>query len=195
MPRLPSDRFPSFAIAALVLCLAAAGCGAGGDPEGANPASEVQQQAQESSGGGDVRAEGGDGADGKNGEKGEDGESVRAEGGSSSQSSSVTQTQSGSGDQSSSIVQRSGSGSTSSSSSSGPGMKTFSGSGATTLSFNVEEPSRLAWTSSDGRSFSARGDGFAIDSSAGRGEISLEPGRYDEVRVRGSSWTIVVRPR
>nr|MDQ3357069.1 hypothetical protein [Actinomycetota bacterium] len=98
-----------------------------------------------------------------------------------------------SGSQSSSIVQSSGS--SSSSSSSGPGVKTFSGNGATTLSFDVEEPARLAWTNSEGRSFSARGDGISIDSSAGRGELPLDPGSYDGVKVRGTSWTIVIRPR
>lgn len=181
---------------ALAACLVAAGCGEGGGPsETARPASDVQQ-AQRDTAGGDVRAEGGDGGDAKDGEDGEDGESVRAEGGSSSQSSSVTQSQSGSGDQSSSITQSSsGSDSVSSSSSSGPGIKTFSGSGSTTLSFDVEEPSRFAWTNGEGRSFSARGGGLTIESSAGRGEVALDPGSYDDVEVRGSKWTIVVRPR
>ena len=182
--------------AALVLaaCLGAAGCGEGeGSPERARPASDAQQVQTDS--GGDVRAEGGDGGDAKNGEDGEDGESVRAEGGSASQSSSVTQSQSGSGDQSSSVQSSSGSNSVSSSSSSGPGVKTFFGSGSTTLSFNVEEPSRFAWTNAEGRPFSARGDDLSIESRAGRGEASLDPGSYDDVKVRGSKWTIVVRPR
>ena len=195
MARLRVDRILPAALV-LAACLGAAGCGeGGGPPEPSRPASDVQQ-AQRDTAGGDVRAEGGDGGDAKNGEDGEDGESVRAEGGSSSQSSSVTQSQSGSGDQSSSIVQRSsGSDSVSSSSSSVPGVKTFSGSGSTRLSFNVEEPSRFAWTNGEGRSFSARGGGLTIKSSAGRGEVALEPGSYDDVEVRGSKWTIVVRPR
>ncbi len=181
---------------ALAASLGAVGCGEGeGSPEPARPASDVQQ-AERDTAGGDVRAEGGDGGDAKNGEDGEDGESVRAEGGGSSQSSSVTQSQSGSGDQSSSITQSSsGSDSVSSSSSSGPGIKTFSGSGSTTLSFDIEEPSRFAWTNGEGRSFSARGGGLTIESSADRGEVALDPGSYDDVRVRGSKWTIVVRPR
>lgn len=169
------------ALLVLATSLAAAGCGRG-DTQQVRPASDAQQ-AQSQGEDGDVQAQGGDGGDGgANGEDGEDGESVTSQGGSSSS-------------QSSSIVQRSGSGSVSSSSTSGPGVKTFSGDGATTLSFNVEEPSRLAWTNSERRSFSARGDRISIDSRSGRGEIPLEPGSYDGVRVRGSSWTIVVRPR
>ena len=180
---------------ALAVCLGLAGCGEGeGSSEPVRPASGAQQAETDS--GGDVRAEGGDGGDAKNGEDGEDGESVRSEGGSSSQSSSVTQSQSGSGNQSNSVVQSSsGSNSVSSSSTSGPGVRTFSGSGSTTLSFNVEEPSRFAWTNAEGRSFSARGDGLSIESTTGRGEASLDPGSYDDVKVTGSKWTIVVRPR
>jgi len=184
------------ALATLIVCLAAVGCGSGGSEpsDQARPASGAQPAEGEAQNG-DVEARGGDGGDGgANGEDGEDGESVTSEGGSSSQSSTVTQ--SGSGDQSSSIQQRSGSGSTSSSSSSSSSsVKTFSGSGATTLSFNVEGPSRLVWTNSRGRPFSARGDGISIESRAGRGEVPLDARGYDGVRVRGSSWTIVVRPR
>ena len=186
MVRLGIDRLVLAAVA-LAACLGAAGCGEGGSPsEPSRPASDVQQTQRNT--GGDVRAEGGDGGDAKNGQDGEDGKS--------SQSSSVTQSQSGSGDQSSSITQSSsGSDSTSSSSSSVPGLKTFSGSGSTTLSFNVDEPSRFAWTNGEGRSFAARGGGLTIESSAGRGEVALDPGSYDDVEVRGSKWTIVVRPR
>jgi hypothetical protein len=186
-------RLDGAALAALALAagLGTAGCGADeGTSEQPRQAAETRQ-ADEASGAGDVHADGG-----KNGEKGEDGESVKAEGDSASQSSSVTQSGSGSGDQSSSIVQRSGSGSTSSSSSSsGPDVKTFSGTGSTTLSFNVEEPSRFAWTNSEGGSFSARSAHISVESRSGRGEVSLDSGRYDDVKVRGSNWTIVVRPR
>ena len=179
---------------ALVACLGAVGCGGGeASPQPSEQASEVRQQAETNSEGGDVSAKGGDGGDGKNGQDGEDGESVTAEGGNASQSSSVTQ--SGDGDQSTSIVQRSGSGGSSSSSSSGPGVKTFSGSGSTKLSFDVKEASRFAWTNAQGRAFSAEGPGLSIDSRAGRGEAVLDPRDYDDVKVRGSNWTIVIRPR
>jgi hypothetical protein len=173
------------ALIALMLCLGAAGCGEGAGGGQGRPASEVEPEPEpgvegraEGGDGGDG-ADGADGADGGNGEDGEDGEDGS------------------SGSQSNSIVQSSGSGSvsSSSSSSSGPGVKTFSGNGATTLSFDVEKPARLVWTNSEGRSFSARGDGISIDSSAGRGEVPLDPGSYDGVKVRGTSWTIVVRPR
>ncbi len=165
----------------MLLCLGAVGCGEGAGAGQGRSASEVEPEPER---GVDVRADsgdagnggnggdggdGGDGADGGSGEDGEDGED-------GSQSSSI---------QSSGSV----------SSSSGPGVKTFSGNGATTLSFGVDEPVRLAWTNSEGRSFSARGDGISIDSSAGRGEVPLDPGSYDGVKVRGTSWTIVVRPR
>ena len=175
-----------------MLCLGAVGCGEGAGAGQGRPASEVESEPEP---GADVRADGGDGgngadgadgagADGADGGNGEDGDGEDGEDGSS-------------GSQSSSIVQSSGSGSvsSSSSSSSGPGVKTFSGNGATTLSFDVEKPARLVWTNSEGRSFSARGDGISIDSSAGRGELPLDPGSYDAVKVRGTSWTIVVRPR
>jgi len=74
-------------------------------------------------------------------------------------------------------------------------VSTFSGTGATTLSFNVERPSRLAWTNSEGKTFSASGGGISVDSHRGRGEVELRPGTYDNVKVEGASWTIVVRPR
>ena len=178
---------------ALATCLGAVGCGGGeASPQSSEQASDVQQAETESEGG-DVSARGGDGGDAKNGKDGEDGESVTSKGGSASQSSTVTQ--SGDGDQSTSIVQRSGSNGSSSSSSSGPGVKTFSGSGSTTLSFDVEDPSRFAWTNAEGRAFSARGPGLSIDSRSGRGETALDPRDYDDVKVRGSNWTIVIRPR
>ena len=179
------------ALLALLAGIVGVGCG-GGASEQPRTASDAQRAEQQQ------RAQGQD-ADGES-VRGEDGKSVEGEdgerGSSSSQSSSITQSsEGGSSDQSSSIVQRSGSGSVSSSSSSGPGVKTFSGSGTTTLSFNVEKPSRLAWTNSEDKRFSARGDGIAIESSSGRGEAPLDPGAYDGVKVSGSSWTIVVRPR
>lgn len=190
----PRIETGSLAVLALLAGLAGVGCaesGAGG-PEQARPASGDQRAQQEQ------RAQGED-ADGES-VRGKDGESVQGEdgerGASSNQSSSITQSgKGGSSSQSSSVVQRSGSGSVSSSSSSGPGVKTFSGTGTTTLSFNVEEPGRFAWTNSEGKSFSVRGDGISIDSSSGRGEVPLDPGSYDDVKVSGSSWTIVVRPR
>ena len=155
--------------AALAGGLLAAGCGGG--EEQSQPASERRP------------AEGG-------------GEGARG----SSQSGSISQsTRSGSGaNQSTSINQRSSGGSSSSSSQSssgGGGVSTFSGTGATTLSFNVERPSRLAWTNSEGKPFSATGAGISIDSRRGRGEVELHPGDYDDVKVEGASWTIVVRPR
>ncbi len=173
------------ALLIMLLFLGAVGCGEGAGAGQGTPASEVEPEPEQ---GVDVRADsgdggnggdGGDGADGGSGEDGEDGEDGK---------------DGNSGSQSSSIVSSSGSAS-SSSSSSGPGVKTFSGNGATTLSFDVDEPVRLAWTNSEGRSFSARGDGISIDSSAGRGEVPLDPGSYDGVKVRGTSWTIVIRPR
>lgn len=188
MPR-PRSEPGVLALLVLVAGLLVAGC-AGGASEQPPPSSDAPRAEQQ-------RAERQD-ADGES-VRGQDGKSVEGEdgdrGSSSSQSSSITQRSEGGSNQSSSIVQRSGSGSVSSSSSSGPGVKTFSGNGTTTLSFNVEEPSRLAWTNSEGKRFSARGNGISIDSSSGRGEVSLDPGGYDGVKVSGSRWTIVVRPR
>lgn len=196
-------RLETGALATLAVggCLLLSACGGGeGASEPARPASEAAPTERDRD---DARtqADGEDGESvrGEDGEDGQDGESVRgedgADGASASQSSSVTQ--SGSGDVSSSIVQRSDSGSvsSSSSSSSGSAVKTFSGRGETALSFDVEEPSRFVWTNTRGKPFSAAGRGIAIDSSAGRGEVSLAPGAYDDVKVRGSNWTIVVRPR
>ena len=86
-------------------------------------------------------------------------------------------------------------GSTSQSSTSAAGVSNFSGRGASKLSFNVERPSRLAWTNSEGKTFSAEGGGISIRSRTGRGEMELKPGDYDNVRVEGTTWTIVIRPR
>ena len=115
----------------------------------------------------------------------------------SNQSSSISQRSDGSGSsQSSSITQSSGGSSSSSqTAANGEGMSTFSGKGSTTLSFNVERPSRLVWTNGEGNAFSMRGGGVSVSSRAGHGELELKPGDYRDVRVRGSSWTIVVRPR
>lgn len=169
-------------VLALAGGLAVMGCGGGAD-EGAGAAPASQQQEQERAEGRDggegetVRAEGveirgGDGGDGggKDGEPGEPG--------------------------SSSIVQSSGGGSvtSSASSSSGGGIQTMSGTGSSKLSFDVGQPSRLVWTNSEGRRFTASDDGISIDSRAGSGEVALEPGDYD-VRVSGARWTIVVRSR
>src|SRR5215210_3559739 len=103
------------------------------------------------------------------------------------------------GDSSTSITQRSTGGSSTSSSSQsssgGRGISTFSGSGRTKLSFNVARPSRLSWTNTEGKAFSAEGSGISISSRAGRGEAELRRGSYDDVEVRGANWTIVVRPR
>ncbi len=162
--------------------LAVMGCGGGSDQGGvAAPASQEERQAEtedrDGQDGESVRAEGVEvrGGDVKGG-RGEDGESVES---------------------GSSIVQSSGGGSvsSSSSSSSGSGIKTFSGTGSTKLSFNVEQRSRLVWTNTEGRRFSASGAGISIDSRAGRGEVALDAGDYDDVRVSGASWTIVVRSR
>jgi autotransporter family porin len=160
--------------------LAVMGCGGGSDEGGpAAPASQEERQAEtegrDGQDGESVRAEGvevrgGDAGDGR----GEDGESVES---------------------GSSIVQSSGGGSVSSSNTNGSGIKTFSGTGSTKLSFNVEQRSRLVWTNTEGRRFSASGAGISIDSRAGRGEVALDAGDYDDVRVSGASWTIVVRSR
>ena len=85
--------------------------------------------------------------------------------------------------------------SSSSQTSSGGGVNSFSGEGESNLTFNVEQPSRLSWTNNEGETFSARGRGMNISSRGGRGEIDLKPGRYEDVRVRGATWTITVRPR
>ena len=178
-----------------MLCLGAVGCGEGAGAGQGRPASEVESEPEP---GADVRADGGDGGNGADGADGAGADGADGAGADGADGGNGEDGEDGSsGSQSSSIVQSSGSGSvsSSSSSSSGPGVKTFSGNGATTLSFDVEKPARLVWTNSEGRSFSARGDGISIDSSAGRGEVPLDPGSYDGVKVRGTSWTIVVRPR
>ena len=180
-------------LAVLVLAggLAIMGCGGGsGQGEGAAPASQEQREATAGDRGGqdgEPRREESEGRTGQDGEPTESG---------SSQSTSTSQSSSG---QSSSITQSSNGGSSASSSSSSTGngqaVKTFSGTGISNLTFNVEQPSRLIWTHAEGRRFSAKGGGISIDSRAGRGEVALEAGRYEDVRVSGGSWTIVVRPR
>ncbi len=163
--------------------LAVMGCGGGSDEGGAAaPASQEEHPAEN---------EGRDVEDGR----GEDGEPGESESGSISQisggSSSISQSTGGS----SSISQSTGGSSSSSSNVNGRGIKTFSGTGSTSVSFNVEERSRLVWTNAEGRRFSASGAGISIDSRAGSGEVALKAGNYDDVRVIGASWTIVVRPR
>jgi len=173
---VPGQRLKLAALlpAALAGVVLAAGCG-GGDQE---PQRASESRPPEASGSG---ATGDEGASG------------------SSQSGSISQSTHGSdSDQSTSITQRSsgGSSSTSSQSTSGNGgISTFSGSGATTLSFNVERPSRLAWTNTEGKPFTARGAGISIDSHEGRGEVDLHRGDYEDDRIEGANWTIVVRPR
>jgi hypothetical protein len=132
------------------------------------------------------------------GERAEPGES---DSGGVDQSGSITQRSEGGsgGDSSTSITQDSTGGSSTSSSSQsssgGRGTSIFSGSGRTNLSFNVERPSRLSWTNTEGKAFSAEGSGISISSRAGRGEAELRRRSYDDVEVRGANWTIVVRPR
>ncbi len=173
------------ALLALAVGLAVMGCGDGSDEGAAAPASQGQREA-ETEVRGEQGGEPGPGDDGEDGidQDGEPGESA------SSQSGSISQSSSG---QSNSISQSSNGGSTSTLTSNG--TKTFSGTGITKLTFGVERPSRLVWTNSEGRRFSANGGGISIDSRAGRGEVALDEDRYDDVRVSGASWTIVVRPR
>jgi hypothetical protein len=97
--------------------------------------------------------------------------------------------------QSSKITQSSSSSSSSQTSSGGNGIKTFSGTGGTNLSFSVDPRSRLVWTNDEGERFSAQGEGISIDSRRGRGEVRLDAGRYEDVKVRGKTWTIIIRPR
>jgi hypothetical protein len=97
--------------------------------------------------------------------------------------------------QSNKVSGGSSSSSSSQTSSAGNSVRSFSGQGESNLTFNVEQPSRLSWTNDEDETFSARGGGINIDSRNGRGEIKLEPGRYEDVKVRGATWTIIVRPR
>jgi hypothetical protein len=160
---------------ALALAVVAGGAFAaacGGSEEGARPASD-STPAQEQSEADNPREDNG-----------------------TNQSSSITQRSDGSS-QSSSIRQSGGGSSSSSSqtSSGGSGISTFSGNGHTTLSFNAERPSRLVWTNNQGERFSIEGAGISVDSRGGRGEVRLDPGEYENLRVSGQNWTIVVRPR
>ena len=116
--------------------------------------------------------------------------------------SSVTQSntaEGGSVSQSNKLTQRSGSGSSSVSSSQstsgGNAVQRFSGTGTSSLTFNVDDNARLSWRNQGGGKFSATGGDLSIDSRAGHGELKLEPGRYEDIKVRGQSWTIVVRSR
>ena len=172
---------------AVTVGFAVVGCGGADGGGAASPASEEGQAQTEGPDGepgrGDAEISASD--DRQGGERDDSGS------GSITQSSgSITQSSGGS-----SISQSAGGGSVSSSNVGGRGIKTFSGTGSTRLSFNVQEPSRLAWTNSEGRRFAAKGAGISIDSRAGRGEVALEAGDYENVRVSGASWTIVVRPR
>lgn len=156
------------------------GCGGGSDDGGAAAPASPERETE---------TEGRDGQDGEPGQ-GEDGEDGAGQDGEDGEAGSS---------QSNSITQSSDGGSVSSSSSSsnvnGRGIKTFSGTGSTELTFNVEQPSRLVWTNSERRRFSASGEGISIDSRAGGGEVALQAGRYEDVRVSGANWTVVVRPR
>ncbi len=175
---------------ALAVGLAVMGCGGGSDEGGATPASQEQREAETEVRGGQ-NGEPGPGDDGED----ESGESASSQSGSisqsvSGQSNSISQSSSG---QSNSVSQSSNGGSSATLTSNG--TKTFSGTGTTKLTFSVERPSRLVWTNSEGRRFSANGGGISIDSRAGRGEVALGEDRYDDVRVSGAIWTIIVRPR
>ncbi|MDQ4072463.1 MAG: hypothetical protein M3088_06275 [Actinomycetota bacterium] len=178
------------AVLALAGGLALTGCGGGSDEgPGAAPASHEGSQSETEGRAGQkgesVRAEGaevrgqdgedGGGRDGK-GRSGQDGESIES-------GSSIVQSTSG------------GSVTSSASSESGGAIQTFSGTGSSSLTFDVARPSRLVWTNSKGRHFSVSGAGISIDSRAGSGEVALAAGDYDHVRVSGASWTIVVRSR
>jgi hypothetical protein len=162
---------PALALAVVAGGAFAAGCG--GSEEGARPAAEstpTQEQTE---------------ADGS-----------REDSDGTGQSNSITQRSDGSS-QSSSIRQSGGSSSSSSSqrSSGGSGVSTFSGNGRTTLSFNAERPSRLVWTNNQGERFTIEGAGISVDSRQGRGEVRLDPGEYENLKVNGENWTLVVRPR
>jgi hypothetical protein len=117
----------------------------------------------------------------------------------SSPGSSQSSTQSGSGGDSQSSTQSQsctgGDCSSSSRTSGASSVKTFSGTGRQTISFNVEEPSTLSFTPPTGPRFTLRGDGIAIDEAGGEGRVDVEAGDYQDVRVDGERWTIVVRPR
>ncbi len=156
------------------------GCGGGSDEGGAGPASQEERHAET------------EGRDGQDGEPGQ-GEGVAVQGGQDGEDGGGKDGEPG--ESGSSIAQSSSGGSASASNVGGRGIKTFSGTGNSKLSFNVEEPSRLVWTNSEGRRFSASGAGISIDSRAGGGEVALKAGDYDDVRVSGANWTIVVRPR
>jgi hypothetical protein len=99
-------------------------------------------------------------------------------------------------------VNQSGSGSSisqsQSSSGGGGGVQTFSGTGRSEVTtLTVNGPSRLAWTNNEGRPFTLK-DGaskISVDSTRGRGEVSLEGGTYRDIKVSGDVWTVVVRPR
>ena len=177
-------------LAALALAggLVLTGCGGGSDEgAGAAPASQEDLQAKTEDRAGQkgesVRAEGVE-VRGRDADGGRDGEDGSGEDGVSVESgSSIVQSTSG------------GSVTSSASSESGGAIQTFSGSGNSKLSFDVARPSRLVWTNSKGRRFSLSGAGISIDSRAGSGEEALAAGDYDDVRVSGASWTIVVRSR
>lgn len=85
-----------------------------------------------------------------------------------------------------------------SSSGGGGGVQTFSGTGRSEVTtLTVNGPSRLSWTNNEGRPFTMK-DGaskISIDSTRGRGEVSLEGGTYRDIKVSGDVWTVVVRPR
>ena len=90
----------------------------------------------------------------------------------------------------------SGSGHSSStlSQSSSDGVSNFSGTGPTTVSFHVDRPSRLAWTAA-GERFSVEGRGITVESGTGTGEVPIEPGDYNGVRIEGAAWTVALKPR
>jgi len=114
--------------------------------------------------------------------------STQSSGQNGSQSSSQSNTQSSS---------QSGGGSVSQSSfsTSRGTVRTFAGTSDTTLTIDVDAPSRLLWSNDRGSRFRLNAPGLpAIDSLAGSGESALASGRH-RIEVHGDIWTVVVRPR
>jgi len=119
----------------------------------------------------------------------DDGARASAQSGSTSSSA-----ESGKDAGSTSLGKGSGGSSSTLSQSSNDGISNFSGTGPVTVTFRVAERSRLAWTSA-GEAFSVLGSGISVHSRRGLGEVAIDAGDYDKVRIDGAAWTVNIQPR
>lgn len=113
---------------------------------------------------------------------------------SNTQSSSQDNTQSSTQNGTQSSAHSSGGSISQSSFSSDEGtIHVYGGTSDTILTVDVDRASRLLWSNDRGRPFRLGGAGAPVDSTNGSGEVPLSAGHH-RLTVRGSVWTVVIRP-